>query len=956
MNRLILNHLLACICLAMSFGAFAQGTIKGTVYDKTTGETLIGAAVVLKGTSTGTTTDIDGNFSLDVSQTPPFSLTVKFLGYSELEVVVENFDNKVKAFMESDQVLMTEVEIVGRRISEKQQQEPLTAETMDVIAIKEVPAGNFYEGLANMKGVDMTSASLGFKVLNTRGFNSTSPVRSLQLIDGVDNQSPGLNFSLGNFLGASDLDVMKVDIISGASSAFYGPGAFNGVIDITSKNPFLFPGLSVQLKGGERNMKEGAFRWAQILKNKEGEEKFAYKINFFYMEAKDWEAENYAASYEARDGEDNPGGYNAINIYGDEQFTATNFDYTEPFDQLLSPGLKRFYRSGYRESDLVDYDVENLKFNTSLHYRFTEELELSYDFRYSTGSTVYQGDNRYRLDGIQFFQNKIELSKKDKFFIRAYATHEDAGDTYDIVQTGFLLNEAASADANWNTQYANRWNAVYSDRVENLPDYPDFVFAENGPLDNWVDNYLTPFLAEYQDSLNLYHAETRAYVDGLDATFTDPRYEPGTARFDSLFQDITSRTFAQNGSRFYDKSALYHVQGAYNIDMNFGRITVGGDARYYTPDSRGTIFSDSLTYVRERNSDGEIVKVDSSYREITNFQFGAFVGLEKKFIQDKLILNAVIRGDKNENFDPVFSPAVSLVYTPQENHTFRATFTSAVRNPTLADQYLFYDVGPAILLGNVDGRFEQGRDSLITLDSFDNYRQNLNTDTLEYFNVDAIKPEKVRTIEFGYRGTLWDKIYVDLGYYFSIYKDFIGFQLGVNTEFDEQTGLPVGGVQAYRVSSNALGDVTTQGFNIGVNYFYKKITFSGNYSFNKLVSGDDDPIIPAFNTPENKYNLGVSGRDIKFLGKPNWGFGINYKWVQGFLFEGSPQFTGFIDNYDLVDAQVSYTAKLRALKNTTCQFKIGASNLLNNEVFQVYGGPTVGRLAYFSILFEFQNR
>ena len=128
------------------------------------------------------------------------------------------------------------VEIVDSRITEKQKESALTVETMGIIAIKETPAANFYEGLGNLKGVDVTASGLAFKVINTRGFNSTSPVRSLQLIDGVDNQSPGLNFSLGNFLGASELDVQKVDLVVGASSAYYGPNAFNGVIAMTTKS------------------------------------------------------------------------------------------------------------------------------------------------------------------------------------------------------------------------------------------------------------------------------------------------------------------------------------------------------------------------------------------------------------------------------------------------------------------------------------------------------------------------------------------------------------------------------------------------------------------------------------------------------------------------------------------------------------------------------------------------
>ena len=106
--------------------------------------------------------------------------------------------------------------------------------------------------------------------MNTRGFNSTSPVRSLQIIDGVDNASPGLNFALGNFLGASELDLMKVEIIAGASSAFYGPNAFNGVISMQTKSPFQFPGFSAHVKAGERNLQEYGIRYAKVFKNKEG--------------------------------------------------------------------------------------------------------------------------------------------------------------------------------------------------------------------------------------------------------------------------------------------------------------------------------------------------------------------------------------------------------------------------------------------------------------------------------------------------------------------------------------------------------------------------------------------------------------------------------------------------------------------------------------------------------------
>ena len=126
---------------------------------------------------------------------------------------------------------------------------------------------------------------------------------------------------------------------------------------------------------------------------------------------------------------------------------------------------------------------------------------------------------------------------------------------------------------------------------------------------------------------------------------------------------------------------------------------------------------------------------------------------------------------------------------------------------------------------------------------------------------------------------------------------------------------------------------------------------SGNYSWNRLLkTNEDDPIIPAFNTPKHKFNLGISARDLDLGGDNTWGFGFNYKWVQQFVFEGSPQFTGVIPQYGLVDGQVNFNIdKL----NTT--FKVGASNILKNLHIETYGGPLVGRMAYFSVLYEFNQ-
>lgn len=914
--------------VSMSEAGFSQ-IIYGIIKDAKTNEALIGATVVVKGTNNGTQTDADGKFELTVTGFSSATIVITYLGYENKEVAVNDFSKKLSILLQASNVTLNEIVVQDSRLTDKQRESALTVESMDLLAIKQTPAFNFYEGLGQLKGVDITTASLGFRVINTRGFNSTSPVRSLQIIDGVDNQSPGLNFSLGNFLGASELDVVKVDLVVGASSAFYGPNAFNGVISMTTKDPFYHPGFSVMTKTGERGLFETAVRWDQVIKNKAGKDKFAYKLNLYYLRANDWEAKNYAATEQSPDGVNNPGGYDAVNRYGDE--FNSQYDQTGNSGIKNQPGLNRYYRTGYNETDLVDYNTRNLKLSSAFHYKIHNETELIFSSNFGTGTTVYQGDNRYSLKNILFLQNRVEVRKKDKFFLRAYSTNEDAGNSYDAYFTALLLQKLNKTDVNWGIDYSKYYTENCAGTIQSLDGYPQFI---PGHYLDWIDSIAVfldnPELIPLLDSL---HQACSNYAnDSAIGLGEQAFYHPGTASFDSAFNSIISKkSYGEGGSMFFDKSALYHLHGEYKFTPKFIEITIGANYRLYRPNSEGTIF------------------VDTGTRKIKNNEFGIYTGFEKKILDDKWKFNFAIRMDKNQNFDYLFSPAASAIYNLKK-HTFRVSFSSAIRNPTLTDQYLYYNVGRAKLLGNISGY-----DSLITLSSLYNFLLYKNLDTLRYFNTPAIKPEQVKTIEVGYRAILFKHLFVDVGYYYSYYKNFIGYKIGASVKFNSFLTNEIDNLQVYRVSANADAGVTTQGFSAGLNYYFKKhYGFNANYSWNVLNKQDTiDPIIPAFNTPENKFNIGMNARDLNInleflnLHIHNFGFSVNYKWVEGFNYEGSPQFTGFIPNYGLLDIQLN-----KEIPKISMTVKIGASNLLNNSHYEVYGGPYIGRMAYFSLLFE----
>ena len=954
--------LLFFLSLGLEFNS--QTIIKGHVSDKETGEDLIGASIKIIDSKYGCVTDFNGNFKLNTNINLPFSIEISYIGYNQ-KILPLNDNESLKIELSSTDMQLDAVEVIGG-ISKKLKESPLSIQSMDINDIKQTSATDFYEGLSHMKGVDLTSASLGFKVINTRGFNSTSPVRSLQIIDGVDNASPGLNFALGNFLGASELDLMKVEIVSGASSAFYGPNAFNGVISMQTKDPFLFPGFSASIKTGSRLLNEYAIRYAEVFKDKNGNDKFAYKFNLFYMNAYDWEATN-DNSVEGNDkkiarNEDgrivaewytdnrNPGGYDAVNRYGDENLNIiqNNVIYSPSGnidEQALwqIPGALQWHRTGYWEKDIVDYNTENLKAALGLHYKISDDIELSTSSNFGTGTTVYQGDNRFSLRDIKFFQNKIELKKENDFFIRFYSTHEDAGNSYDAVLTAFLMQDAAASSARWEELYQNYWKENIDILVRNLDTNINWVPSWGVGVD--FEDMNQVFSQNY-DSLYLWHQQTAQYANtatpsGFSGEQTLDFFQPGSERFDSLKNSIISKAaFEERGSKIVDKSALYHIHAEKIFDKEYGKITVGANARLYTPKSEGSLFS------------------DTNETKIYNLEGGIYSGFEKKLLKDHLIFKSSIRIDKNQNFDILPSPAISFIYNINQNNTLRTTFTSAIRNPTLLNQYMYYNVGRAILIGNISGY-----DSLISPENYINYLTNQGDgeSQLKHFTVNPIKPEKVKCIELGFRSNINNKVYLDANYYFNWYNDFIGYLVGINGRLnyaiDASSGdtinIAFNNPQAYRIATNSNERITTQGASLGINYYVNnKFEINANYSWNVLNKKSEDPIVPAYNTPENKFNIGLTGRDIKIelINVKDIGFNINYKWVEGFLFEGSPQFTGQVPTYSLLDVQIN-----RNFKKQNLTFKLGASNVLNNSVLQVYGGPYIGRMIYCSFLFDWRK-
>ncbi len=835
--------------------------------------------------------------------------------------------------------VLNEVVVSASRTPEKVLQSPVTIERMGLKDIKKTASPSYYDGLENLKEVQMNTSSLTFKSINTRGFATVANVRFMQLVDGMDNSSPLLNFVLGNMIGISEIDVQSVELLPGASSALYGANAFNGILFMNSKNPFTSEGVNGYVKYGQtsqqaagvNNFVDYGVRIAHKFNNY-----FATKVNYTFMKGTDWYATNYNDKTVAGRDRSNIN-YDGINVYGDE--VSTNI---KGVGQALA-GLgiipastvnllpnTNVSRTGYKEIDLTDNKAANTKLDFSFHLRpfGNENLEIIWQSKFGFGNAVYQGANRYYLNNFYMQQHKLEFKGKN-FFVRGYTTTEDGGNSYDMLFTGININRVWKDDKTWFGQYAGA-----------------YIQSTLGGA--------TPTLA---------HQIARNTAD-------TGRLIPGTDAFKAAFSKVTSEASVLSGSKLVDNSRIYHSDANYNLKdvIKFAEIQVGGSYRLYELNSHGRIYTDANGVI--------------NYNE-----YGVYTQLTKKLMDDKLKFSGSIRYDKSKNFAGNYSPRVSLVYSAGENkqHNFRASFQTGFRNPSTQDQYIGFNVGSAILLGSAPdnlvrytetldvstptGQFFAGGTTVVMtgLNAYNNsytaasvaaLSATGNPAALRKTNLDYVKPEEVKAFELGYRSVFSD-VSFDVNGYYNIYNNFIGninvvapfygtamdspSATGGPTNLGTQSihALQTGNYRAYQLYTNTKIEIKSLGFGLGLSKkVYKDFEFGVNYNYAefKFDQSLDESFEAGFNTPKHKVKASI-GNEKLFK---NFGFNVSGRWNSEYLWQ-STMVDGMIPAATVFDAQVTYNVP--SMKSA---FKIGAANLGGKEYFQVLGAGLIGQQIFAS--------
>jgi len=835
-------------------------------------------------------------------------------------------------------VILGEIVVSASKVEESILKSPVTVEKLGPRELRLTPAPSFFEAIEHVKGVQVITPSLGFKVINARGFANTTNVRFVQLVDGMDNQAPHLGAPIGNAMGPSDLDIQSVEIVPGTAAALYGLNAINGLANFTTRNPFISAGLSVQQKTGLNHVNdrstgvhpysETSLRYAKVLVA----DKLAFKLNATYLRGYDWIADNYTDinpngnATTGLFGTDNPA-KDPISSYGNESSDRSN----------LTLGGKTYQvaRTGYREQDVTDYTLQTIKTDGALHYKLNSRTELAYTYRFSSLDNIYQRSNRFRLEDYRLQQHGLSLTSP-VVQVRAYLTRENTGKSYNLRSMGENLERSYKTDAVWNQDYTAAWNAA----------------------------------TQAGESVAQAHATARTAADM-------GRLQPGTPEYNDRLRQLQNINNWDQGAALRVQSDLIHAEGQVNLAEALRRrprgrfpqwldVVAGADHRTYVVVPDGNYF---------RNPESG---KDPLQDNLTYAKTGGFVQVGAHLWQDKIRLTATGRADKNDYFATRFNPRVTAVYSPTQRHNFRLSYQSGYRFPSLFEGFSNVNSGQVQRVGGLrvmsDGVFENSylRTSIdafnaaVTRDVNTNGLSRAqaianNQNTLVKSSYTYLKPEYIKSLELGYKAALLPegRLLVDADFYYNSYRDFIaqveayvptsstGEVIATTDENRNAIATALSaraGQSRYRLWTNSKSHVHNYGGSAGVRYALPGGYLAGaNVTYARLDrTTNSDGLEDGFNTPRWAYNLSL-GNESAYK---NFGFGLNYRW-QDRYYSQTFLVNGYVPAFSSLDAQVSY-----ALPRPHLNFKLGATNVLNQYYYSFLGGPSVGGLYYLTVTYQ----
>ena len=995
----------ACLITALfSFQALAQTvTISGTVRNSTSKEGVPAVSIVIKGTSTGTYSDDKGAFSISTSAKLPLTLVFTSVGFESKEENVSNASSTLEIDLVSVSTLGQEVVVAANRTPQRILETPVTIERMSSATIRSIAAPSYYEAITNLKGVDMHTASLTFRTVTTRGFVSSGNTRLNQLVDGMDNQAPGLNFSVSSIVGLTEIDVDNIELLSGASSALYGSGGMNGTLLISSKNPFKYQGLSFNIKQGimhtDGKQRPAApyynwsFRWAKVVN-----EKFAFKLNAELLSGSDWQANDYQNKIqtgilsEVTEGNriSDPN-FNGINIYGDEtSFNMNGFSYYVQ-DQIRRGVLG----ATGNQIDLVA--LQNIYYGAIGNPVYPTPAQVAGFSTFAGFPPAVQGALQSPAIAAQTaamfpFYNGY----KNNYFKNASVsrTGYNERDLVDYNATNVKLNAGLfwkitnTIEASWNTYFGTGTNVYTGADRYSLKNFKiaqhklevrgkawmlrGYTTQENSggsyiagatgaflneaarPSGVWFPNYIGTFSEARRgmglgaipamDDYTLHNTLREVFDNGTVNPFTGGAI-PGSPRY------LPGTPQFDEAARQIKSTPVNKSGGAKFLDKS-DLWAVEGQLNV----SEAFDFSDVIEVMAGlqwkqwvMNSQGTIFADTAGAIKIS--EKGGYLQLRKRLFDDFLTLTGAIRYDNQTNFDGRWTPRLTAVMRVAKDNNIRLSFQTAYRFPTNQNQYINLRLGggSSYLIGSLP-EFQSLYKLNSTLPGYTAYSV-YNSDGTGYRN--GTIADSGRLVQATYKPLIPETV----GSYEIGYRGIIAKKLLVDAylyyseykNFILSTAV-VQSTNGYKyeiyspfstsISYNQNSDQTVNSIGWGIGLEYQ---LPKNYIVYGNIFSDK-----LNNVPEGEvtffnapeYRWNLGLRNDNVM--KNIGFNIVPKWQDVNYYQGT-FVTGWLPAFTWVDAQVSYR-----MPKSKSIFRIGGTNILNHYARTGYGSPYVGGLYYVS--------
>ncbi len=1002
------RFLFTCLIAGLvSFTTNAQKvTVSGKVKNGTSKEPVNAVSVVVKETGQGTYTNPDGEFSISVSKLP-VTLVFSSTSYFTQEVSVTNASKPIDVDFKVNSEMGQEVVVAANRVPQRLLEAPVTVERLSAATLKSVPAPSMYEAITNLKGVDVHTASLTFRTVTTRGFVSSGNTRLNQLVDGMDNQAPGLNFSVSSIVGLTDLDVDNIEVLSGASSVLYGSGGINGTVLINSKNPFKYQGLSYNIKQGimhvDRRQRGAApyynwsFRYAQTIKNK-----FAYKLSAEIIKGSDWQADDYRNKGQigilsaVKGGNRlNDPNYNGVNVYGDE--TDINMDAFSYYVQDLT-------RRGILASTGGNIDVVNLlnMYYGAIgnpKYPTNPQRDGFYSFAPFASIMVAPGLNlqqflnlptvKPNIDNMFPFYNGLKNGYyRNTNVSRTGYLEKDLVD-YNTLNAkgnlGLYYKITDNIEASWNSYFgtgttvytgANRYSLRNFKMAQHKLEFKGKNWMLRGytTQENAGDSYIGDAVGTFLNEAA--RPSGTVWLPGYIGTFSEVRRQSQAIsditlhnQLRDIYDNMTVNPFNgatiaglprfQPGTPQFDAAAklikstpVNRPGGSKFLDKSDLWSTEGqaniSDAFHFS--DKVDVIIDGQWKQWVLNSQGTIFA--DTLNKIRVNETGAYIQLKKSLLNGILTLSAAGRYDKQTNFEGKFTPRLAAVIKVAKNNNLRLSYQTSYRFPSNQNQYISLRLGggSSYLIGSLP-EFQtyyglNGAKPGYTAASVLSYRAGTLADSSRLVRAvfNPLKPETVASYEVGYKGIIANKLMVDAYYYYSDYRDFIVSSAVVQGGSTGAQFETYSSFSSNSVSYNQNSTNRVKSSGWGIGLEYK--AYKNYVVYGNLFSDVLNNVPAGVVTFFNapKYRYNIGLRNDNVF--KNVGFNVVAKWQDNNYYEGT-FVSGTLPYFTWVDAQISYRPT-----GTKSTFRVGGTNLGNNYYRTGYGSPAGGGLYYISYGFN----